>query len=160
MREFLEAVAQTLRNLGCGASAGDCHVRVNNMEFYADRHGNSFRFCGRSYRYGNVLNATLDLLRELPERERKRLAQLQQKANQLAAASLTRDLDDPCMHITYVYNQFVFTYKCDNLDMLRSMVTKITQEMQAAADAEWEKLLSTPVTSTVRFTAEGGFYEE
>lgn len=162
MHKLMLAIAESLRNLGFSdAVAGTEYVRVRGCEFWVQSYRGSFIFCGRRYKTGNTLQATVDLIRELPARVAQLEEAKRQRANEMAAQKLTKQLDDPDMQVTYNYysKKFVFTYTSTDLTSFSTVVTRISNEMAAAAEQAWNEIvLESKNTQTfARFTAEGGF---
>lgn len=163
MQEIMQAVAQSLRNLGFSdATSGRDYVRVRECEFsaYSCSYMNKrFTFLGRTYRSGNVMRAVLDLIRELPQR----LAQIEERKLELskekAAVALTKSLDDPDMKVTYYNGKFTFTYSCTDLSGISQVAERIAKEMAIASEQAWNEIVLESKTnpSFARFTAEGGF---
>lgn len=89
MDEFLNAIAKTLHNLGCeSVYVSDDTIIVKGIRFGCYQHRKTFTFCGRLYKHGNVLQATMDLLVRLPELcERRDKALRLHKLNEEVAAS-------------------------------------------------------------------------
>lgn len=162
MQPLMRAIAQSLRNLGFSdATAGTDYVRVCGCEFWARGYRGCFTFCSRRYKTGNTLQATVDLIRELPSRVAQIEEAKKEKANHLAAQCLTKQLDDPDMRVEYnTYSRkFVFTYTSTDLTSFSTVVTRISNEMAAAAEQAWNEIVleSKNNTTFAKFTAEGGF---
>ena len=157
MREVLEAIAQTLRNLGVEATSDYDSVTCNGCCFYARGHRRGFHFCGRFYKTGNVKQAVLDLLLEMAVRIRQRDEYRIHLANVEAARALTAKLDG-AMTVSYDRRLgFVLTFTSSDLAMLSGVAAKLAAELNAEWTATWAALQTQKSDIPVRFTAEGGF---
>lgn len=162
MKELMQAIAQTLQNLGFSdAEAGHYSVKVRGCEFLAIYSHGSFMFCGRRYKSGNTLTATIDLIQELPLRLRQLEEAKIEKSKILVAEKLTKSLDDPCMKVTYNHckRKFIFTYTCSDLDTISTITQRIAAELAAASEQAWNEIVLESKTNKTfaKFTAEGGF---
>lgn len=153
MNEFLEAVAQTMRNLGVEARVYDDWLVCGGMEFQCQRtRGRGFRFVGRTYRTGNVTQAAVDLVGRLAA-FRRQVEAKQEHARRVAAANALTEKLDCGMIVVYDSGKFRLHYECDSIEEIERMALRLSQELAA----EWDALLTQKLETTARFTSEGGF---
>ncbi len=156
METFLEAIAEQLRIAGFDAEAHWYYISFMGCEFRARETGRNILFMGKQLRRDgnlqyNVNRAMVELMRRLPElaAEAERQRERQLKYNQ--AEELSRRLG---MRVTFDGSSFTLVYKTDSIEGIESFA----KQMEAAMASEWDALLRESVkSSTVRFTAEGGF---
>lgn len=162
VEEFMCAIAQTLRNLGLDATYDARSVIVANCVFEAKQryYRKSFQFCGRTYRSGNVLQAAVDLLQELPQR----IAQREEAVRRASLLNAARELDKKLreggtgLRVSVVGgDKFMLSYVSDDLDGVTAVATKVDEQLRALSDAWWQSLMSAEVAAIAHFTAEGGF---
>lgn len=155
MNEFLEAVAQTLRNLGFeGAVASDCAVQLSGIRFEAwERGRRSFQFCGRTYKSGNVQTAVLDLIRQLPSLVARREREVESRREQMRLEALNKSLESHGIQIVCAgAGSYYLTYRA-SLERLEEVAKQIANAQEvsfAPIDGLLAKLNAT-------FTSEGGF---
>lgn len=146
MYDFLEAVAQSLRNFGFDDAVSIFgYVEVQKVRFHAQPLRKQFQFCGRTYKIGNVQQAVIDLIRQLPD-----LIEMRKKAIRLQ--ELNALLKPYNLRIAKIANGYTLTYAAD-LDKLESIAKQIidaTEISFASIDVALGSLTAT-------FTAEGGF---
>ena len=155
MQQFLEAVAQSLRNLGFedAVAEGSC-VQLRGVRFEGrELHRRSFRFCGRTYRSGNVVQAVLDLIQALPDYLARREKELAARRAEMELEALNRGLADRGLHIDKDWlGNYKLSYKAPLEQLMR--VAKQIAEQQDIVFAEVDAALG---KLSVTFTSEGGF---
>lgn len=155
MRQFLVAIAQSLRNLGIEDAIADGEsVHLHGICFHVRTHWNrkSFTFCGRTYRYGNVKQAVLDLLQSLPEMLARRDRELELRRRDLQLKALNESLVSSGVTIVRSGDSYELRYTAD-LNQLATLAQQIANAEAisfAAIDTMLDKLSAT-------FDAEGGF---
>lgn len=156
MREFLYAVAATLRNVGFADAVVDgCAVRVSGVRFLClqPMYRRSFQFCGRYYRSGNVKQATLDLLRDLPRMLAYAEQQHEAQTLQRRIESINKSLKDCGLRIRHEGgDKYRLSYSA-SLEMLERVACQIADAQDIAfapIDTLFERVNAT-------FDSEGGF---
>jgi len=152
--EFLEAVAQSLRNVGMEATATEYYVEVRKIRFEIHvRNSKQFRFCGRWYRAGNAATAVVDLLLELPRLEKERQRLLEARRQEAEIAALNKGLEGRGLSIKKLHNNtYELTYKSD-LERIRLVADQIAKEQ----DIKFAQVDEALAKLSVTFTSEGGF---
>lgn len=132
MDKWMEALAESLRNLGYDATADGDSVKVDEVRFWGDRYRwkTMHMFLGRRYvTNGPVLGAVLAVIQELPEAQERDRQYRRRLEGGTAAQMLKQECRWACGRVSteYAFGHYELTFRSRDMMLMREAIRRLNE---------------------------------